>query len=171
MHHVNLCIVSGHTSLLTVIMWTCILYTPVHFVDPWLMSLRTLSKVANYSTCKLEPCWQCCILLGVDFPAHVHKFTTVEATMLAMLHVTRGWFSCTRSQVHNRTCMLVPCYQCCMLFGLILLHTFTSSQPYLHAGTMLSMLHVIWVDFPAHVHTFTTVPNLYAGTMLAINYV
>jgi len=36
---------------------------------------------------------------------------------------------------------------------------------------MLSMLHVIWVDFPAHVHTFTTVPNLYAGTMLAINYV
>ena len=79
-------------------------------------------------------------------------------TMLAMLHIIGSWFCCTCSQVHNRTCMLVPCYQCCMLFGLILLHTFTSSQPYLHAGTMLSMLHVIWVDSPAHVHTFTTVP-------------
>jgi len=33
------------------------------------------------------------------------------------------------------------------------------------------MLHVIWVDSPAQIHTFTTVPNLYAGTMLAINYV
>jgi len=51
------------------------------------------------------------------------------------------------------------------------LHTFTSSQPYLYAGTMLSMLHVIRVDFPAHVHKFTTIPNLYAGTMLAINAV